>query len=330
MPHPLIDNPNGFPTITVPDPLDSGNAASVEGPFQGLTNRSANLAQRIGGTPASNGVARLQVVPDIPGLRSLTPHADGDVARVRGGALYEFRAEAGGVDDGKWVIRPNDILGGGPGKWLLFGAVPISPRVNAADLRNFAPHTDQDLARIRGVGIYEYRPEFSGDDDGLCTIRPSDVPSSNAGRWRIIDPYRTLSVDSYEIGGQSISNTGASSYVDSAAAVTISANLIRGDILNVHGRYVANVNTASSGGDWVVSVAEGATTIPTDIAASQCLLNSGPNGFATQIIPFSFRFVVQFGGTCIVRVRMRVQAGGSNPNVSVAGPAAIVVHAYRP
>src|SRR5690349_19116610 len=113
MPKNLTDVSSFTSPIVVPVGGDVRNAESVETPFQGLSNRTKYLYDAI-----VNGVSRLRQAADIAAVRALTPHVAGDVVITADGKLYEYSTTVSTADDVYFVLKPNDVSSGGPGRWI--------------------------------------------------------------------------------------------------------------------------------------------------------------------------------------------------------------------
>ena len=94
--------------IAVPIDADPGNAASVQAPFQALTNRTAFLKGVLDG-----GVPRVRHGTRVA-MRAVAGAVTGDVFIVDQDGVYTFDASSVLTESTPWVVQPN----AGSGRWI--------------------------------------------------------------------------------------------------------------------------------------------------------------------------------------------------------------------
>jgi hypothetical protein len=193
MPTNLNDDPTDFPaSISVPIGSDPRTDVSVQGPFQQLANRSANLKARIDAIAPvpRNGVSAFYRVANDAALLAIgaTDHTDKVVCLVDGVGLYEFDASSALTSSAPFVRQPNDVPNGAPGRWVLVGAgagvlgapnglpqCDAGGRIPAATVRGGILGTATWLGNNLSSGASGQWTDVTGSAQPLSGLLPGDL-----------------------------------------------------------------------------------------------------------------------------------------------------------
>ena len=131
-----INGSDSYPaSLTIPSDGDARNAASVDGAFSALADRTTYAKARL-----DEGVRTIKHYADAATLRAETVHLDGSVAALNAGssgALYTYDAASVRADDGILTIKPTDV-GAGAGRWLHPAVKALASNVNVTGAWAFA------------------------------------------------------------------------------------------------------------------------------------------------------------------------------------------------
>ena len=146
----LSDSNTYTTTIVIPSSGEARTAASLAPAFQGLSNRTSYLKDRLLYLdPTRSGVMRVRTVADLDALRAISSsyRADGDAAYVKRLGLYFFEELAldesvNATGDSRQFIRPDDVASDSdPGRWVHSQAGTFGPTI--IDIQTQVSYEDQ-------------------------------------------------------------------------------------------------------------------------------------------------------------------------------------------
>jgi hypothetical protein len=161
-----------YADVVVPAAGEPRTAASIQAPFQTLTNRTKWLKDEIVEVAAySSGITKFRQAADITALKAITSssYADGQVCFVLGYGVYHYTAASAASVSEPWIVKPDDVAGNG--RWLHAEYLLKAANSGLATLNSSGKLTSGQLEnRIVAMGIASGSYTTTGAEADMTSI----------------------------------------------------------------------------------------------------------------------------------------------------------------